>query len=164
MEDRDLMICEKRVYNCWTVAQISKNMEIPRDTVERVLKDNAKTIDTLREERRKLYKNKIEDLAKLSHSAYKEILKAKAEVIVVNKEGIVVGTKPDTALMKLKKETADRVLEEVQALTPQKKGGMVIDNRKQTVINNQEDEKKKEIDAQINGAIDASHLKVVGNE
>jgi len=163
MNERDEIICEKRVYDCWTEAQIARNLGIDKSIVTRVIAENADYIDSLKKERKSLYKDKIANLVKLSHSAYKEILRAKVKSDVYDKDGNKVGVKNDVALMKLKKETADRVLEEIEIMKPQRKG-LMIDNRKQTMINNVDDAKQREIEAQINGALDIRSLKVVGGE
>jgi len=86
-------------------------------------------------------------LAKASMVVMRKILRTDHVQPVFDKEGVECGKKIDVNILKIKKEVAERVLEEVGVVEPVKKGGGIVINNTKGGDNNQTlviEEKRKE--------------------
>jgi len=138
MTESDKVICQKRIYFYKPPSIIAKEMGMEVSLVKEVLEKNKGYLVELTNERTDIWKGKYKKLIKLSHCALQDILKADHRVREY-KDGEVVKETINGELLKMKKEVAERVLEEAEIIKTRKVGGGInIDNRRQTVIQDKE--------------------------
>ncbi len=153
IKEQEKLICEKHVYSFMSVSQIAKQIDVSKSFVEDTLAANSAYIDNLNRERKDIWKGKYKKMIKLSYDALNDILRAPHEIkeLRIDKETgetelIVTGI--DANLLKMKKDVAERVLEENDIIQKRKTGGINIDNRKQIAYNGDR-EKALEIEAHL---------------
>jgi energy-converting hydrogenase A subunit M len=139
MAKLDQEIVERVALRYQIPAFIANHLNIPVEVVRDVVAKNTGKIQELRKEfvekqRGRLFKK----LGKLSFTAYEEILSMDSSEPVVVK-GEIVGQQVNPQVLKLKKEVADRVMEEMNVLTKAQRGGGT-----NIQINNKNEDKTKD--------------------
>lgn len=126
-------LIEARVYRNLPLKELAKKFKISIREASGLLKEYDRYVSHIVEERRLSAKGKYLKLDKLAMTTIKDILKTEhmVDVFQETKDGpIAIGKKLDANVLKLKKEVAEKILENTGAKDKEIKGGGInIDNR-----------------------------------